>query len=589
MSQIITQVGSEYNQTSFSGGMNLLLDDTRLSANQYRAGFNLRNRYDALDEIQESILDTTLPEGIIQDLVAFGNYVIVFVSGRAYYRLYDSIAWTRIQGFGMSNTAPRLWTAAIPVATTRYGRISSSVSDTISSADSLGNVQQVQTLAATFAGNLPGLLVQDNVSQPQFIYLDGGYNIQCRTTLTYGRWTATYDANYNLIVDNREYVPIGNAMALVDGILYVVSPTADTIYRSVSGRPLDFMVNVTTEGKPGGDATTTSYSVGVGGITCLRAMSDGSLFVAASNANFAVSKNMTQNAPKMWGEYTFIRKYLFEGTCVSDRAIFDSLGDTRFIDLGGVRSFNAVAQLQNEGRNSVFTATIARAFSGINQSAGTCAAILFNNYELYGINTVFGPAIAVYDTINQCWSAFDLSQTGGSNIKAFAKVELAANALFAVTEDNKLYRLYASNTYATASVLTLSISANTLYANQNIKMNNARLEVKPKTFRCILNKILTETSVSLTTFVDNQMSVNTPKMTKTVSYVAPAVAYVGDPPLLDINTQLTNALFTLPNVEQGWKCAFLLSWNAGASVTQFSVALRDETPMNPLRTQASTI
>jgi len=135
----------------------------------------------------------------------------------------------------------------------------------------------------------------------------------------------------------------------------------------VSGRPLDFMVNITDAGTAGGDAETTAYSVGVGGISCLRAMSDGSLFVAAGNANFSVSKNMTPNATTLFGEYTFIRKFLFNATCLNDRCILDSLGDTKFIDITGVRSFNAILQTQNEGRNTVFSRMVQSVLEGFTQ------------------------------------------------------------------------------------------------------------------------------------------------------------------------------------------------------------------------------
>ena len=81
MSEMVTQKGSEYNQTSFKGGMNLLLDDTRLDTTQYRVGFDLTNRYDVLDPVLGSALDPAAPQGLKQELVTFGNYIILFVAG----------------------------------------------------------------------------------------------------------------------------------------------------------------------------------------------------------------------------------------------------------------------------------------------------------------------------------------------------------------------------------------------------------------------------------------------------------------------------------------------------------------------------
>ena len=581
---------SSFNQQSFTGGLNLLVDDTRLNNNQYRIGFNLRNRYDVLDPVKSSVVDNAgAIIGLKQGILTFGEFVLLFVAGNAYYRKYNEGGWNKIQDFSMSSTAPRFWFEAIPVAVTNYGRLLSTSTDgtnTYQSAASLVYSTQVSLTAAGLAGNLPGLLVQDNVSQPQFIYLNtNGYPV-CRTTQTYSQWNAVYGKDTNnygvLKVDNREYVPVGNSMAWVDGILYIAAQDGVNILRSVSGRPLDFVVNVKPDGDKGGDAFTTAYTVGVGGISCLKGMNDGSLFVAASNSNFIVSKNFSNLAPKEFGEYTFIRKFLFEATCLNDRVIFDSLGDTKFIDLTGVRSFNAVQQMNSEGRNSVFTSTIAAAFKGIIQ--GVAAAILYDNYELYAVDSIFGPVIAVFDTVTGSWAAFDDSQTNGKRIKQFAKIELGVQRLFAITEDNQLYTLYSSTTTDTASVLTLGITATQVVENGNARVADLKNEVKIKDFRAVLNRITSDCQISLQLFVDNRASVAIPVVVKSITYKTPSVTYTGNIP--DLNTQLTNVYWTLPNAEQGWKVAILLSWNNG-SLTQFSSELVDNTPMNPLNSQGT--
>src|ERR1700721_15024 len=119
----------EYGQQSFIGGMNLLLDDTRLanfsrwsynqslSNNQYRLLLDGRNRYDIIDPNPAPLVDTSIPAGIKQEMVTFGNYVIVFVAGLAYYRLYADTGWQQIPGFSMDNgtMAPRYWTVAVPL------------------------------------------------------------------------------------------------------------------------------------------------------------------------------------------------------------------------------------------------------------------------------------------------------------------------------------------------------------------------------------------------------------------------------------------------------------------------------------------
>ena len=602
----LAQKASEYNQASFLGGMNLLLDDTHLQPNQYRIGFNLRNRYDRLDPVLSSKQDLSIAYGTIQEMVTFGNYEIIFIGGNAYYKLYTSDNWIQIQGFAMDPNAPRYWTCAVPIATTNYLRLAATT--TSPSLPSAAGAVSLSNVAGAAQGNLPGLLVQDNINQPQFIFLDVNSVPTVRTTQTFAQWLITFTDATNTVIaasgDQREYVPIGNVMAFVDGVLYIASKDGSLIYRSVSGRPLDFVINVTnkladnTTTPPftqygGGDASTTGYSVGVGPINCLKGMSDNSLFVAASNANFSVRKNMTQNAPLVFGEYTFIRTFLFNANCLSDRAIIDSIGDTRFIDLTGVRSFNAVEQTQNEGRNSVFTSSIQDAFTTRvpGQSVTTtliqdplyASAVLYDDYELYAVTTKFGPAIAVYDTINSCWVGFDISQTGGKRIKKLVKIELAVQALYAITEDDKLYRLYVGPGIDSATFRSVGVCSGLLWAGSNVKLANPRMEVKLSKARIILNNIIADSKVFFTPYVNNRMS-SSGTLEKDITYQVPVNPTTSAISLSDADTQLENILFSTPDCEQGWKVYGLFNWTGG-SITQFSMELTDQTPQNPLNSQ----
>ena len=581
----------EFGQQSFIGGMNMLLDDTRLantsrwsynqalSNNQYRVAINARNRYDVIDSIPSSVKDTAVPSGIKQEMVTFGNYIIVFVSGLAYYRLNTAQVWTNIQGFNMDVTASRYWTVAVPVSTTNYGRLAVVTANTTGGGTDVVSsntpILQAQNVAASFAGNTPGLLVQDGINQPQFIFLDSNGFPTVRVTQTFAQWNAIYGTDANnygvLTTDNREYVPIGTTMAwTADGILYIAAPDGVNILRSVSGRPLDFVVNVNPDGSKGGDAYTTSYTVGVGPITCLRSLSTGGLFVSALNANFSVTLNKTPNAPTIFGEYTFIRSFLFESTCLSDRGIMDSLGDTRFISPFGVRSFNAIQQLQNEGRNSIFTSTIAGAFENMIQTIAAC--ILYNNYELYAVQTVFGPAIAVYDTVNSVWSAIDISQTDGKLIKQFAKIELGIQALYAITEDDSIYQLYASPSDDVPSIRLAAMCP-----------QDPKKEQKVTNFRCILTNITSDYSVTASLFINDRYDSG---YTQSFKYTQPKSGYTGVPMGPDIGTQTNNIMFSFPNSGQGWKAFVVLSWTGGGSLVFMSMSTTDIMQRQSLKTQS---
>lgn len=580
---------SEFIQESFIGGMNLLLDDTRLQKNQYVAGFNIRNRNDQLDNVLESQIDIAIPPGIKQGILTFGNYVIAFISGKAYYRYYLNTGWTQIDGFAMSVDAPRYWYVNVPVATTLYGRVGqlastnqSGSSVLTSSVDPQAAIVRTNSIIAMSQGNNPGLLVQDNLNQPQFIFLAPSGLPVCRTTQDYNGWSITLDPATLLVTeDKREYVPIGNAMAWVDGILYIASQDGNWILRSVSGRPLDFVLNVDEEGQKAGNAYTTAYSVGVGGITCLREMGGQTLFVSASGANFLVSKNMTEGSPRIFGEYDFVKKFLFNATCLSDRVIFDTEGDTRFIDLTGVRSFNGILQEQNEGKNSVFTSTIQKALTKLPsasedlvQSPLYSAAILYDNYELYAVQTIFGPAIAVYDTIAGCWTSFDTEQTGGQRIKQFAKIESTIQRLYAITENNQLYTLYIGPNKTTGTVRTLAI-ANKEMSGGEIKLSNVR---------CVLDELTRNETITVTPFVNNRLTA-AQSQSKSVPYAEPPYAYTSNLTLPDIGTQLKHLLFTFQNTGQGWKCFCHISWTGG-SLVQYSMEFTDNTPTNPPLSQS---
>ena len=619
MPDLITQRGAEFTQESFLGGMNLLGDDTSLSSNQYRVGFDLTNRYGVLDPVLASVQDQSVPQGIIQECVTFGQYVIIFVSGQAYYRYYTDNTWTHISNFQMDTAAPRYWTCSIPLSLTNYIRLANNSANTANTgiADASNGIQQLNVAGAA-QGNIPGLLVQDNINQPYFLYLGPTTGIPTsRRTQNFSQWKIGYTDSSNTVVgpsggtadsnyDQREYVPIGNCMCWTNGILFIVSSDTNTIYRSVSGRPLDFVVNVTNllvatqttvivNNKSmtaywqygGGDATTTSYAVGVGGISCIRPLSTGGIFVSASNATFAVTLNQTPNAPMIFGEYTFNRAFLFNATCLSDRVIFDTIGDTRFIELTGIRSFNAVEQLQNQGRNSVFSATIQAAFGPdqnptIQDSTAT-AAILYNNYELYSINTIFGNVIAKYDTINSCWTSFDVQQTNGVSVKIFAKIELTVLRLYAVTTDNKLYILYNSSNTTDPSFRTIGITSGLIYAGTSIRTAHPKTELKLDKTRVILNKITETCDITFTPYANNHLSKDA-TISKTVTYEAPPNVDTNPLSLPDVNTQLTNVLFTTPDIEQGWKYYGVFSWSGG-SFTQFSVEMQELTPNNPENSQ----
>lgn len=561
---------SEFNQKSFNGGMNLIVDDTRLSPSEYREAFNLRNRFDALDQVRKAEELFAAPAGKKQGIYTFGDYVLIFVAGNAYYQLKNTTGWTQIAGFLMDANVERYYVETIPLNTTNYAR------KAVDNSNSLDGATQDLIVTSAIA-NLSGVLVQDGINQARFLFINPStLVVNCRVTQKYSEWS--YDSTG--ADDRREYVPIGTQMAWVDSILWILSTDRVTMFRSVSGRPLDFVINVDTNGNKGGDANTTAYNVGVPNITCMKSLNNGTLFVSAGGAvSYAVSINRNPGAPTLWGEPTFIRQFLFGAACTNDYSIIELLGDTAFVDIEGLRSFNAVLQTQNEGRNSVFSLKVAPLFRGIKQTASTTAAIVFDNYALFGVNTIYGYVIIVYDTLNQCFVSIDTQLN--TYVKQFAKIETNTVELYCIGGDDKVYKLYSGSEFAISTVRTQSWCSAVQAGNDFIYTPKAEMQLR--SLRCILTGFMQNSEVVFTVFTDNRL--NFGPQTKTITFVAPATPYGGTIGLSDVDTQLSNIFLSTPNAKQGWKTFLLLSWTGGGRITNICADSEDLTPNNPLLSQ----
>jgi hypothetical protein len=134
-----------------------------------------------------------------------------------------------------------------------------------------------------------------------------------------------------------------------------------------------------------------------------------------------------------------------------------------------------------------------------------------------------------------------------------------------------------------AQLRPVGVCSNVLYANENIKMANPRMEIKPNIVRAIVNNITQDLKCSITMYVDNRKSVIGERV-KDILFEPPVIPSNDPYKLLDIDTKLYNAMWSLPNCEQGWKCFPIIKWNNG-SLTQFSIELTNLLPMNPLKSQ----
>ena len=417
-------------QTSFRGGMNLRDCPDNLADNEYVWGVNTRPRDQRMGSIKGPLEDTNTPSGKKQGLYALDEYLILFVSGKAYWKNYKQTSWTPIAGFQMSKTASILYAVIVTGSSVNRQRYRTDAETNIA-------YKTNGTSLATASGTPAGLLVQDGVNQPWIIFPD----LTCRVTQTYDEWTQE---------TAQEYVPIGTQMCVAGAKLFILSPDGKGIYQSVSGRMLDFVVNVTTDGNKGGDADTTSHAVSGNVVTALKALSLTTLLVATAKQVWMVELDYSN---KIFGEPRFNNNPIVDAGITNERSIIELLGDYQFIDYSGIRSFNAVMNLKFKGQNAPFSSKISELFKERLQSSEDTAAIAFDNYGIFSVFTTVGHGLLIFDSLLEAWVSID--QHDCVRIKHFAVTNgAAASQLWALTKTGRVFQLFASAEYLQPMVMS---------------------------------------------------------------------------------------------------------------------------------------
>ena len=485
----------------------MALDDSRIGQDEYQLGLNVRNRFGDLRPIRRPLeVATGFPANVpLQGIYSVGDFLILVQGGDAKYR-------HRLQSGPPLEQWTHLWNASInssmqldPAVDTIYFQSvpSSSRGFAYKSTGTTSGVT-VDTSATPPTRTSAGIVVQDGINQPNLIeFKSSGSSafVTVRKCRTYAEHNTTIDG-----VVEREYVPIGKQMMYFNGKLYVVSPDGTIIYHSVSGRPLDFVIAINTDGdkisvdEDVGGAAAISYSVSYDPITCIAPLNTNSFFVGTSSASYAVTPD---NSRLLFGEPMFTKKYLFGTLAVNQFSFIDVLGDFAFVDSDGLRSFNAVQQLRNEGRNSAFSMSVAKLFDNIVQDKTLSAAISFDNYGLFSMRTIYGNVVVVYDTMSKKFVSIDTYQdgddaeavesggleTGGHDagsvsygfgiIKQFTKISTnTAHELYAITDTGELLKFYEGAKHLQASVTTRAWSS-----------GDPRIEQKPLELRTLFSNV----------------------------------------------------------------------------------------------------
>lgn len=539
-------MNNSFLQTSFKGGINLNDAEHSIRDDQYVEGHNVRNREVELSCIKAPTKDTQAPIGKKQGIYGFDKYLLLFNKGFAYYKdtESDDTSWHNLGGAVFDANVDRIYTQAVPASTLNYSRRLQSTS----------NIDTILTQSLVVNGTPAGLVIQDGYNQPRILTIT---NVtEARRIKTYQAWTTS----------DREYVPIGNNMAYMNGILFVVGKDRKTIYRSVSGRPLDFVINVKEDGTKGGDADTTSYAVGYDYITGIFPSSGEFLIVGTDKTSFPLELNYNQT---IFGEPTFLNRRQFASGCINQFSIAELLNDYAWIDRHGVRSYNAISQLNNEGRNSIFSKNVDRLIAGVLQDPIYSAATVFNNYAFFATKTSLGFRVLVYDTINESWSSID--NYGCGAIKQFASVKRDSE-LWAIT-DTEVFHLFSSRTNLEARVKTRSHIT-----------GNAKIELQLQKVRTVFVDSDSEAIVSVTELSNGTVG-------KTVNRrVANNVTGVRYPVRYPVRFMEGDAVENLPFDFEGqastsWKLGAEIKWNNGARLAMCQVDTKLISYDNPIKQQ----
>lgn len=534
-------------QKTFIEGMDLLSEETQISSNGYKMLINGRQRYSSIVPNKKHIEIEGLPSGKKQGVVGVGSYKIVFVAGEAFYQNEGDTGWIQIPSFLMSAIEDRLWTEIVPSSTFNFGRKLPTSGDL--------NQAIVSSVNVNVSGTPAGIVVQDGQNQPWIIVFDeltGSFT--ARETKTYADWS-----NTSSVADDREYVPIGRQMMFLNGILFVVSRDKKRLYRSVSNRPLDFIVNVDTNGnkqasETNGGANSVSIAFDFDDITCIKPLNVPDSFICGTTKNVRVI--VLDYVYTIFGEPNFSVGAILEAGIVNQDSFVDILGDYAFVDEEGVVSFNAVHQLKYEGRNSIFSKLLSSILVGKKQTAPR--VVECDNFVLFNLETTLGNLLAVYDTVIQRWVAIDITTV--VDIIQFALTKTTdATHLYALTARGKLYEMYSDDTEREYAILFTRSwapeTSNTEHKSQHLHTN--------------FNLGLLDGEARAIEYVDSQEGKSlTANLTAKISYIPYPIQ---TPVIPGVYVQVEPISFNFTDGRRGKKVSYVILWNSDAELDEFTV------------------
>jgi len=545
--------------------LDLLSSDNKIADTDYQWMINARQRFGVVEPIKKhKDLTQSLPAGVKQGIYAIGNVLLAFVSGKAYLQQDGQTSWAQVANFQMSADAVQYWTQSVPASSFNFVRKAAT------------NIQSPITVTTDFkvSGTPSCIVVQDGVSQPWLIIYDTINQVYTsRAAKTFSDWSNT-SGNLN----DREYVPIGKQMMYMNQTLFIVSPDGKSVYRSITGRPLDFMINVDTDGNKAtsealGGAATVSFAMDFDFITCIQPVNIQDSFVYGTARNTRLVTADYTNT--IFGEPTFKSSPPLTVGIVNQYSFVDILGDYACIDFDGVKSFNAVQNQKFRGRNSIFSLMISKlvklnANKKIKQRNPIC--INFNDYCLFNLDTRYGNLLAVYDTLSSNWVSFDITEL--SQIKQFAIVEtLTESKLYAITYLDELFQVFGDedNTEVAMVKTRAYTSAEPASDDPRYPLYETSVEHKSDNMHLFFDAGTVEGNVTLIEYVDEQEKIEN-RETQALKLPNNGVFYPVRPPVKpNSDQQVNHVTFSLTTGLLGKKISYIIIWDNDANLNEFQV------------------
>lgn len=546
----------KYIKNDFSGGLNMVGDTAKIGGNQYPLLVNGRIRSNVIRPVKLPSLVDELPDGIVQGLYAYGPYLIVIKAGFVYFKDYtvENPTFEKLVGTNLSATAPIVYCEAVTSSFMNFSRKLADPAD--------NSTINLSGLADSVNGSPAGIVLQDLEHDPNFITPDKTVS----TTDTFANWDKD---------NNRRYIPKGSMMLFENGILHIVGKDNKDKYtlimNSVTGRPIDFMVNVDQNGEKGASeeltgAKSTSHRVGFNPITAINRIptqSGGFLVSTLGGCTLVIPdyNNLWFSEPK----YRNIDG--IPTGMINPFSIADINGDTAFIDQTGLKSFNTVRQTTTESNSNPFSREVESLFVDITQT--TCCACNFDNYALFAVNTIYGPAIIIYDTNFKQFVGLDI-YPGVGLIKQFAVMKVEGERhLFFSTVDNEIYEAF------TGGVATCRFYCG------DFSSGTADTWLIPSRLYLAFTDVRNSGIVQATLFADGRKIEVKPNeiIQDTIVPTVPSNLPFGD----IMHRKSRPMLFNLIGRSQTcWKAGILLEWNCDASISDLVFSFEEDRSNVPL-------